>query len=91
MKRITKFKISKFFAILFLVSWQLETWFFIFRDGWHWKAISEAEKTCDGIVSVFLIISFGFFFSILFDLVKFFAYANITSITISDKFSDDAS
>ena len=85
MKLKRKFKISQIFAISFFIFWQSETWYFIICDGWHWKAITEAENTCDGIASMLLTISFIFFFSILYDIVKLFAYANISSISITDK------
>lgn len=85
MTKKTNFRISQIFGIAFLIFWQVETWYFIIRDGWHWKAITEAEKTCDGIASMLLTISFIFFFSILYDIVKMFAHANITSVSITDK------
>ncbi|MCK9281346.1 MAG: hypothetical protein M0P71_12045 [Melioribacteraceae bacterium] len=88
MTKKTKFKISKIFGIIFLIFWQVETWYFIIRDGWHLKAITEAEKTCDGIASMFLIISCIFFFSILYDIVKLFARCNITSINVTNKIYD---
>ena len=85
MTKKTKFRISQIFGISFLIFWQIETWYFIIRDGWHWKAITEAEKTCDSIASILLTVSFIFFFSILYDIVKLFVYANINSISITDK------
>ena len=85
MTKKTKFIISQIFGIAFLVFWQVETWYFIIRDGWHWEAVTEAEKTCDGIASMLLTVSFVFFFSILYDIVKLFAYANISSVSITDK------
>jgi hypothetical protein len=72
----TKFRISRIFGIAFFIFWQVETWYFIICDGWHWKAITEAEKTCDNIASILLIVSFIFFFSILYDIVKLFINAN---------------
>ena len=83
MKLKTKLKISQIFAVIFFVFWQIETWYFIGKDGWHWKAVSEAEKTCDGIVSLLITVSFVFFFSILYDIVKMFADANISSVSIT--------
>lgn len=73
MKIKTRFRISQIFGIAFIVFWQAETYYFIIRDGWHWKAITEAEKICDGIVSNLFTISFVFFFSILYDIVKLFS------------------
>ena len=83
MKNKIKFKLSNYFAVLFLVFWQAETWFFIIKDGWHWHAITEAEKICDNVSLWLLTISGMFIFSILYDVAKMFAYANITSITIN--------
>ena len=54
MKAKTRLILSKITFVLFIIFWQVETWFFIIRDGWHWKAISESEKTCDGIASFLL-------------------------------------
>ena len=85
MTKKTKFRISQIFGISFLLFWQFTTWYFIIRDGWHLKAITEAEKTCDNIAFMLLAISVIFFFSILYDIVKLFVYANIISISITDK------
>lgn len=70
MKSKTKFKISKIFGMSFLVFWQLETWFFIIRDGWHLKAMSREEIACDAISTILLQLSVIFFVWLLFDLIQ---------------------
>lgn len=77
-----RLKISEVFAILYVSFWQIETWYFIWADGWHWRAISESEKTCDSIASIFLMISATFFISLLYDIARVFRYA---TVTISDE------
>ena len=88
MKNKTKFKLANYFAVLFIIFWQVETWFFIIRDGWHLHAVTEAEKICDNISGWLLTIAVFFIFSILYDVAKMFAYANITSITINKEKED---
>ena len=83
MKLKTRFKVSNYFAILFFIFWQAETWFFIIRDGWHWRAVTTEEKICDNIAGWILAIAFMFIFSVLYDIARMFANANITSITIN--------
>jgi hypothetical protein len=69
MKTKTKFKLSKVFFWSFLLFWQIETWFFIVRDGWHTESIINAEKTCDKIAGFLFGLSVYFFFSIVYDIV----------------------
>ena len=86
MKLKTRFKLSNYFAILFFIFWQAETWFFIIRDGWHWHAVTAEEKICDNIAVWILTIAFMFIFSVLYDIARMFA--NMTSITISKEKED---
>ena len=74
MKAKTRLILSKITFVLFIIFWQVETWFFIIRDGWHWKAISESEKTCDGIASFLLTVSITLLFSIVYEVVDLYVH-----------------
>ena len=74
MKANTRLILSKITFVLFIIFWQVETWFFIIRDGWHWKAISESEKTCDGIASFLLTVSITLLFSIVYEVVDLYVH-----------------
>ena len=74
MKAKTRLILSKITFVLFILFWQVETWFFIIRDGWHWKAISESEKTCDGIASFLLTVSIALLFSIVYEVVDLYVH-----------------
>ena len=80
MKMKTKFKITKVTALIGIIWWLLESWYFIYQYGWHWSAINAAEKICDKIASGLWTLSLIFFFSILYDIVTIFV--GIKSVTI---------
>lgn len=80
MKMKTKFKITKITALIGVIWWQLESWYFIYEYGWHWEAINSAEKICDKIAFGLWTLSLIFFFSILYDIVTIFV--GIKSVTI---------
>lgn len=68
----TKLKISQYSAIIFIIFWQCESWFFIIKNGWHLRAITQAEKICDNIASGILTISFIFFISLIYEIVEIY-------------------
>jgi hypothetical protein len=52
LKRIKlKWSLAKLFCLIGTFFWIIETSYFLIAYGWHWKAINEAEKMCDSIVS----------------------------------------
>lgn len=52
--------------------WILETAYFIVVYGWHKKAINEAEKICDDIVSGGIFICVVLAISVVFSFMEFF-------------------
>lgn len=51
--------------------WALETIFFLFKYGWHWKAFTEDEKICDKIVGGGWSIALIIFGLVLIDIVNY--------------------
>ena len=56
----TTYKISLILAYLGMAFWLLETIFFLFVEGWHWKATSQAELICDKIVGYIMLLAYIF-------------------------------
>ena len=50
---VTLLKLGRACLIFALIFWAVETGFFLIRDGWHYYAEVQAEKTCDEIVKTF--------------------------------------
>lgn len=57
MKLRDKYPLYKWFLIIALGFWAIETIYFLFVDGWHWTAVRQEEKICDNIVVALLICS----------------------------------
>ncbi len=52
--------------------WQIETFYFLRKYGFHWKPINETEDTCNNIVIWIWIIDFVFWCQIIKNIIKLF-------------------
>lgn len=62
--------VSRNILVIAGIFWALETFYFIKMYGFHWTAINEAEKMCDEIVSLLVVISIIIWFNIVNEMVK---------------------
>lgn len=58
--------------------WISETTYFLIAYGWHLKAINEAEKTCDDIVSCIWLIVLAIVGSVMVDIIEYLLSDNDT-------------
>jgi hypothetical protein len=71
MKKLkSKFNSAKFFAVAGFLFWSIETIYFLIKYGWHYEAINKAEKTCDQISSILLIIAIMYFYWCIFIVIN---------------------
>ena len=66
----TKFRISRFLFTGFFYAWIVETIVFQIIDGWHWKAISPAEKLVDNILGYVAFAAFIFLILSVYDWME---------------------
>lgn len=54
-------KVANYTLITGWMFWAAETIYFLITYGWHLRAINEAEKTCDGVASLMIIIGIALY------------------------------
>ena len=80
----TKYDLCALIGRIAVLFWITETVFFLIRDGWHWKAVSEMEELADLVVNILFAIVLILFVSGLVDIFKLFAKAKINKVVVNE-------